>query len=221
MSTKSLIITLLAGLVAAEVAPAAAQTTVMPVYLAMDPQQLVASVVTANPTLTSYTFTCAPGYEDTCNFAGRGGNLTVMDQSTYIMSVNGAIAGTPLNDLNVACTSFNAQSVVCAETQNSVLLASGGAESLSTMSVLFTQDNADMQQLTVTAGLDQLAAAATEAASLSMAATMTTATAGGVVSTTTGAASTASATGANWGSKTQASVWSVVGVSLMSVMFWN
>jgi hypothetical protein len=186
MPAKFFLSTLLAGLVAANAipepaAPSAPATTVMPVYLAVDPQSLVADVITANGDFTSYTFTCAPGVA--CDFAGRGGNLTVTDASTYIMSVNGAAAGTPADNLHVACTSYNSQSVVCSETQNSVIVGAGGATSLSTSSVVFTQNTFQMIPLTVTAGVELLLSAAAEATTAPNTATLT----------STGTAGTASA----------------------------
>jgi hypothetical protein len=177
MSIKSLFASLaVAGLAfAADVSPTAAggASTTVPVYLAVTQQPLVASVVTANPSLTSYSITCAPG--QACDFAGRGANLTVTDHSIYIMSVNGAAAGTPDNNLLVQCTSFNTASIVCSESQNSIL--EGGVAS--SMSVVFTQgaDSATMLPLTVTAGVEALAAAASAATATATASTGTAATA--------------------------------------------
>ncbi len=159
MSPKTFLLSaLLAGLSLADTLPASAPaTTVTPVYLAVGPQSLVASVVSAVPSSTHYSFDCAPGTDGTnCDFFGRGGNLTVTNANTYIMSVNGAAAGTPQNNLLVACTSYGVSSVVCAENQNSIV--SGVASS---MSVLFTQNTFQMIPLTVTAGVAELVAAAT------------------------------------------------------------
>jgi len=160
MSAKSFILATLLAFAAAVPEPvaqaAAPATTTVAVYLPVDPQDLVAGVITANADFTSYTFTCAPGAQ--CDFAGHGGNLTVTGSSTYIMSVDGAAAGTPANNLHVACTSYNTNSVVCSETQNSVVAAG-----LSTTSVVFTQQDIKMIPLTVTSGAAALASAAAQA----------------------------------------------------------
>jgi hypothetical protein len=190
MSTRFLL-TALAALAAAApepaVTPAAPATTVMPIFLPVDPQSLVAAVVGAGSDMTSYTFTCAPNVN--CDFAGRGGNLTVTDTSTYIMSVNGAAAGTPADNLHVACTSYNSASVVCSETQNSLVGAA-----ISTLSVVFTQNNFVMIPLTVTAGVELLASASAAAAAAT--AVTPTLTATGGTATAGSASASASQTGA-------------------------
>lgn len=119
-----------------------------------DPQPVVASVVSANPTVTAYFLNCAPGTDASDCGLGMGLNLTVTSQSIYDVNYS--------QDVNFSfsqrCTWMS--SAVCVET------ASGSdANFPGTSTETYPAESASLSPVTITAGLQKLAAATSSASS--------------------------------------------------------
>jgi len=151
---------------------------------------IVASVVSANPSVTQYFITCAPDVDGSDCGWGPGAQVTVSDKSIFTVSIDG---GTDFN-FQEACTVFSTDSVVC-----TAIAAGSQANDPGTSIQTLTGTDVAMTPVTVTAGLDLLSAAATATASGSKSASAknsatakkTTATGGGSATATAPSAGSA------------------------------
>jgi len=117
-----------------------------------DPQELVGSVISANPTMTAIFFECAD--TDQCGFS-LGANLTIENKNTFIVTMT---EGDEF-DFRGECISYAADSIVCSD-------SIGGAEANTQSGQPSADTNmASLMPITITAGLDKLTAAATGSSS--------------------------------------------------------
>ncbi|KAH6607682.1 hypothetical protein Trco_003995 [Trichoderma cornu-damae] len=182
----------LALLAVSSAALAAAQsTTVVPILLPyLDPQPLVASVVAADNTATTYAYGCKPGTpDDECGLAGTTQTVTQGPSTwVYSMSTPGDEDGTVIQGGNCKLNSAaNVASCTLWFTQTEL-------GSVSSTSVAHSGPYLDLQlPVTVTAGLDKLGAApsgATSTGGSTPAATSSGASETAKTSASTGAATT-------------------------------
>jgi hypothetical protein len=156
MARKLGILAVLSGLSALSLAQspasgAASATTIVTVYLFdTDPQPILASVITANPTATTYHIEC-PTYTD-CGWI-PGANLTVSDNSIFEVS----LTDTEFT-MSVQCT-VNSDAV-CQESfaGSSANFPGSSVETIPSSSITSIP-------ITVTAGLDKLSSATAVASS--------------------------------------------------------
>jgi hypothetical protein len=201
--------TLLTNLVNGQ-SPAIPTSSVVYVYIDTGEQALVASVVTANPTMTEYTFHNPPLPSASAHdFPGNfiiPGNLTVSrggqtNPDTYIMTYSDDYP----EEILEACTVFNTLSVLCSYSYGGAYTTDG---SPSTTAQTMIPEEATMIALTITAGLEKLASATVSPSS-------------GMLSGSTGSKTTstkAGATGSSIAGHTQLRVPLVVLMSFIALV---
>jgi hypothetical protein len=108
------------------------------------PQDLIGSIITANPTMTAIFFEGNPILPD-----GLSGNLTIQNDNTYIVTMT---VGDEAS-VSVECTAYATDSVVCS-------YSTGGLEANPTAPPTGVDTNiAGLMSITVTAGLENLVSA--------------------------------------------------------------
>lgn len=156
----------------------------------VDKQSLVASVVGANPTMTTYVISCPTGTSsDQCGFDPA---MTITQgPTTAIMTIESS-DGDPVETDIINCTIEGTTRAVC--TANTIVVSSGQTTSGSSVSALSASD-VQFVPVVVTAGVEKLSSpSATGTAASSTAASSSTASAGSGVSA---ASPSATGTGAN------------------------
>jgi hypothetical protein len=119
-----------------------------------DQQPLVASVISANPSVTAYHIACAPGTDGSdCGF-GPGANITVSSGSIYDFTL------TDGSDFSLSYKCTWQGSAICAQT-----VGGAAANDPGSTSETIPAASASLSPVIITAGQEKLSAAATATSS--------------------------------------------------------